>query len=187
MNDTVKKVIVLSLVVLLCTLVNFAGSCSSGFVWFPLYLDSLLTILAAVYGLVPSLLVAVLSEILVVLYIHANPLYTICQLLTAVGAWLIFRKKERPLSIDDFMWSGILSAVTNGYFGSLLSVHLYGGISAFSQVNNAVQGLYAILRNMTAAVYIGGFLTNLVDKAISGLVSYLMYKLLRKCPDLRNY
>jgi hypothetical protein len=95
--------------------------------------------------------------------------------MTAVGAWLIFKYAEKPYKLEKFLQAGLVSALTNGIFGSVISQFVYGGNTTISQVDTVVQGVFTVCENITAAVYIGGLLSNLVDKAFSALVSYGIY------------
>jgi energy-coupling factor transport system substrate-specific component len=167
------------LLFILCGIaLNIAGSFAGSHISFPLYLDSLSTIAAAaLFGLVPALIVAAGSNCILALLGLVGIPFGICHLMTAVGAWFIFRFADKPYKLESFMQAGLLAALTNGVFGSVISQLVYGGNTTISQVDTVVQGVFTVCGNITAAIYIGGILSNLVDKAFSALVSYCIYRI----------
>ena len=89
-------------------------------------MDSFATIAtASIAGLIPALLVAVLTNGTLFLLGHLKAAFILCQLMTALGSYLVFkfakRHGEKKLSLDSFMFVGILSAFTNGISGSLFA------------------------------------------------------------------
>ena len=59
-----------------------------------------------------------------------------------------------------------------------MSALFYKATTSVPQVDNAVQGIYVVIRNLNVAAYIGGTLTNLVDKIISAAICYAGYQLI---------
>ena len=111
-----------------------------------------------------------------------------CHMLTAVLAWGTFyyhsRKSGRTnaggevghYEIDTFLWAGLWSALSNAVLGNVISDVLFSSV-AVDKINISVQGFYTAIPNLTLATYVVGFLTNLTDKMISAVVSFLGYKL----------
>lgn len=73
--------------------------------------------------------------------------------------------------MDSFMVSGILSAVTNGISGSLFAAAYQYNLTAIEQ------GIYVATQNVILSNLAGGFLLNLVDKALASFIAYGMYLL----------
>lgn len=118
-------------------------------------MDSFATIaIAAVGGLVPSLVTAVLTNGTLFLLDRLKLIFMLCQLMTAFGSRAVFRisKKhsEEKFSLDSFMMAGILSAFTNGIFGSLFAVSYHYNLTAIEQ------GIFFVTNNFIAANLAGG-------------------------------
>ena len=171
--------------------INYLCSYLAGLVAFPLYLDSLLTIaVTALCGLVPGIVCAVASNILLCIFANTGILFTLCHISTAVVAHLVFyseRKKVSSLSktsfsytTENFMWIGFISAVTNSVLGNTISYFFYSANTSIPQVDNAVQGIYVVTKNLSFAAYFGGTITNLIDKVFSAIVSLFVYRFNQK-------
>ena len=167
-------------------LINYSGSVLAGIIAFPLYLDSILTIaVVALCGLIPGLICAALSNLLLCIFAHTGILFMTCHLSTAIVAWLVFRNenKKNPscsFSTSSFIWVGFISAITNSIIGDSISNFIYAANTSIPQVDNAVQGIYVVTRNLTYAAYFGGTMTNLVDKLICTTISLFVYRVLRR-------
>lgn len=176
-----KKFIFLAVFILLAAQLNIAGSVISSKMDFPLYMDSFATIaVAAVGGLLPSLAVAILTNGTLFLLGHLKLIFILCQLMTAAGSFFIFKfakkRGEVKFSLDSFMLCGILSAVTNGIFGSLFAAAYHYNLTAIEQ------GLYLVTKNVIISNLAGGFILNIVDKAIASFIAYGMYlRVNKKC------
>ena len=107
-----------------------------------------------------------------------------CHISTAVIAYFVFRAerknspKVRLLSSSSFMWAGFFASLSNSILGDTISALFYKANTSIPQVDNAVQGIYVVIRNLNVAAYIGGTLTNLVDKIISAAICYAVYRLI---------
>ena len=167
--------------------INYLCSYLAGLIAFPLYLDSLLTIaVTALCGLVPGIVCAVGSNVLLCIFANTGILFTLCHISTAVVAYLVFyfeRKKVASLSktnfsytTENFMWIGFISAVTNSVLGDTISYFFYSANTAIPQVDNAVQGIYVVTKSLKFAAYFGGTVTNLIDKVFSAAVSLFVYR-----------
>lgn len=183
-------ILMVSLVVIFAISVNFAGTLLSRKIsYYPLYLDSLLTIgVTAAFGLVPGLCCAVLSNTNIYLFNLGRFPFTICHILTAVTAWLTFKRRigknvqpKRRLSIEAFLWAGLWSGLTNGLVGNLISSFIFPASTSIKSIDNITYAIFAATRNLNLAISISGFLTNLTDKMISALLSILFYKLICFC------
>ena len=167
--------------------INYLCSYLAGLIAFPLYLDSLLTIaVTALCGLVPGIVCAVGSNVLLCIFANTGILFTLCHISTAVVAYLVFyseREKAASLSktsfsytTESFMWIGLISAVTNSVLGDTISYFFYSANTSIPQVDNAVQGIYVVTKSLKFAAYFGGTVTNLIDKVFSAAVSLFVYR-----------
>lgn len=180
----------------LCSIgINYLGSVLAGLIAFPLYLDSVMTIaVTALCGFIPGLICAVGSNTLLYFFAHTGILFTISHISTVVVAHLFFKHWEKLklqnnrnflYSSSCFMWIGFVAAITNSILGDTISALFYKANTSIPQVDNAVQGIYVVIRNLTVAAYIGGTLTNLVDKIISAAISYGVYIGIKKISRIK--
>ena len=167
--------------------INYLGSFLAGLIAFPLYLDSVMTIaVTALCGLIPGLICAFGSNLLMFIFAHTGIFFSACHLSTALIAWLVFRTErknhpnEKLLSADSFMWAGFLAAISNSIIGDTISTFVYGANTSIPQVDNAVQGIYVVIRSLPVAAYIGGTITNFVDKIFCALVCLCIYRIVCK-------
>lgn len=167
--------------------INYLGSFLAGLIAFPLYLDSVMTIaVTALCGLVPGLICAFCSNLLLSIFAHTGIFFSACHLSTALIAWLVFRSErknhpnEKLLSADSFMWAGFLAAISNSIIGDTISTFVYGANTSIPQVDNAVQGIYVVIRSLPVAAYIGGTITNFVDKLVSATICLFIYRFVKK-------
>ena len=171
----------LLLLIFISSALNIAGSILASETGFPLYMDSFATIaVAAVGGFVPAVIVALVTNGTLFCLGRLKLIFILCQLMTAVGSWAIFRlaKKngEEKFSLDSFMFAGILSSISNGIFGSLFAAFYHYNLTAIEK------GILFVTDNVIAANLIGGFLLNLLDKALAAFIAYGMYLLMiKKC------
>ncbi len=163
--------------------INYLGSFLAGLIAFPLYLDSVMTIaVTALCGLILGLICAFCSNLLLSIFAHTGIFFSACHLSTALIAWLVFRSErknhpnEKLLSADSFMWAGFLAAISNSIIGDTISTFVYGANTSIPQVDNAVQGIYVVIRSLPVAAYIGGTITNFVDKLVSATICLFIYR-----------
>lgn len=178
--------------------INYFCSYLAGLIAFPLYLDSIMTIaVTALCGLVPGILCAVASNFLLYIFANTGILFTLCHISTAVVASLIFRVEHKKCvqnasslhensgnakptdfsySTESFMWIGFIAAITNSVLGDTISYFFYSANTTIPQVDNAVQGIYVVTKNLSFAAYFGGTVTNLIDKVFSATVSLFVYR-----------
>lgn len=197
MKKSAKHILFIILFTLFATAANIAGSLFAGVIAFPLYLDSVMTIaVASLCGLAPAIICAVVSTGAMAVFGNTAWPFMTCHISTAIIAYYVFKHehkvmniegqkenllinkstRQKSLSIESFMWVGFFSALSNTAIGSSLSNFVFSAKTTIPQVDNAVQGIYVVTQNLTWAAYLGGTLTNLVDKALSALVSFITYK-----------
>ena len=78
------------------------------------------------------------------------------------------------------MWAGFLAAISNSIIGDTISTFVYGANTSIPQVDNAVQGIYVVIRSLPIAAYIGGTITNFVDKLVCATVGLFVYRGMNK-------
>lgn len=182
-RKSIPKIFFCIFFTLLSVVINCLGSLMAGKISFPLYLDSIMTIsTVALFGLIPGIICAALTNITLQIFNNVNIFFMSCHLCTVILSYLIFTagkktSQSNTISVTYFMYAGIASAISNAALGSILSVILFGGNTPNPQVNNCVQGIYFVLEDIDAATYIGGTVTNLVDKTISAVTGYFIYLL----------
>ena len=186
-NWTPRHIIFTVLFTALSIGINYLGSFLAGLIAFPLYLDSVMTIaVTALCGLVPGLICAFCSNLLLSIFAHTGIFFSACHLSTALIAWMVFRTErknhpnEKLLSADSFMWAGFLAAISNSIIGDTISTFVYGANTSIPQVDNAVQGIYVVIRSLPVAAYIGGTITNFVDKLVSATICLFIYRFVKK-------
>ena len=166
--------------------INYLGSFLAGLIAFPLYLDSVMIAVTALCGLVPGLICAFCSNLLLSIFAHTGIFFSACHLSTALIAWMVFRTErknhpnEKLLSADSFMWAGFLAAISNSIIGDTISTFVYGANTSIPQVDNAVQGIYVVIRSLPVAAYIGGTITNFVDKLVCAMICLFIYRGIKK-------
>ena len=182
-NWTPRHIIFTILFTALSIGINYLGSFLAGLIAFPLYLDSVMTIaVTALCGLVPGLICAFCSNLLLSIFAHTGIFFSACHLSTALIAWMVFRTErknhpnEKLLSADSFMWAGFLAAISNSIIGDTISTFVYGANTSIPQVDNAVQGIYVVIRSLPVAAYIGGTISNFVDKLVCATICLFIYR-----------
>ena len=188
-NITLRNVLFALIFTAAAIAVNFCGSLIAEKITFPLYLDSLLTIgVVSLFGLIPGILCAFLSNLFLSIWTSSNLLFSICHICTAFFAWCVFLIQEeiqkkssgsisqkQEFSIDAFIWAGLLAGLTNGFIGNAISAVVFKGQPPMPQANIVVQGLYVAFANLNLANNIAGLLENLIDKLLSAMLSFVFY------------
>ena len=103
------------------------------------------------------------------------------HLLTALIAWYVFHlyKRKNPnkeYTIDLFLWVGLFAAIVNGILGNIIVSIVLSSIASRPQVNAVVQGIYVVVHNLQLATHLGGIIENLVDKILSALISFCVFR-----------
>lgn len=179
-----KRVIFIFLATLFCIFVNYAGSVLAEILVFPLYLDSLLTIgLASLCGLIPAIVCALLSNIVLSIFTHCSILFSVCHICTAVFAWLVFfyyRRQSFPkyesFSFEAFLWAGFWAAISNAILGNIIADLVFAANTGRPSANTVVQGMYIVIPNLFFVNNLAGLVENFVDKILSGILSFCFYK-----------
>ena len=207
MTEKSKKIFFRITLLILSVGINCLGSFIARNISLPLYLDSVLTIgVTAISGLWWGIVCAVLSNVTLYLFDYSMLPFTLCHILTAVCAWLTFRHNiktqaikgqqsgSRGFSMECFLWAGFWCGLSNALSGNLISDFLFSVdfIPILRQqigvdnIDNAVRAIYIATGNLRVAIYLGGLITNLVDKFISATVSFLLYKLIYNSSSARS-
>ena len=177
-----QKIFFICLYSLLCIAVNYLGARFAAAANFPLYLDSILTIsVVALCGVIPGIICAVSTNMLMVIFMGSSPLYTLCHITTAVIALLVFihYKNKYPtedLSVDAFLWVGFFSAISNAILGNIITDKVYGALTGLPQADTVAQAFFTAVHNRLFCIYTSGLIQNLTDKMISTLISFIIYK-----------
>lgn len=193
---TFKRIASIVIISAIAVFVNYAGSKLAEHISFPLYLDSLLTIgVVALCGLIPGIICAFLSNVVLSITTHSTLLFSICHICTAIVAWLVFfvedvsAKKESlgntarrtyGYTIDSFLWAGLWSSIINGMIGNAIADLVFAANPGRPSANVVLQGIYVAVPDLSFANNFGGYLENLVDKMISALLSLVLYVIVRK-------
>lgn len=186
-NDKIKKNIFNLILLIIAVAANCLGSFIARNISLPLYLDSVLTIaVTAIGGLWWGIDCAVLSNVTLYLFDYSMLPFTLCHVLTAVCAWLTFRRAEKPFQLQSFLWAGLWCGLTNAVTGNLISDFVFSAATGVDNIDNAVRAIYIATGNLRVAIYLGGLITNLVDKFISATVSFLLYKLIYKASSAKS-
>ena len=186
-NWTSRRIIFTVLFTAVSIGINYLGDLLAGLIAFPLYLDSVMTIaVTALCGLVPGLICAVASNLLLYIFANTGIIFMPCHISTAVIAYFVFRAerknhlKEKLLSSSSFMWAGFFAALSNSILGDTMSALFYKANTSIPQVDNAVQGIYVVIRSLPVAAYIGGTITNFVDKLVCAMICLFIYRGIKK-------
>ena len=190
---SLKNILFTAAILAAALVINCFGSIIATKITFPLYLDSVLTIgVTALCGLVPGLLCAILSNVILYFFDYTMLPFVSCHILTALLAWMVFaiedkKNAKRPLyeridsyEIDAFLWAGVWSALSNAILGNFISDILFGSRTNRQNAECTVQGIFIITRNLLYSTYLAGFIENITDKMISSVCSYGMYEWVRR-------
>lgn len=167
---------------LFAIVVNYCGSLLAETIFFPLYLDSLLSIsVVALCGYVPGIICALGSNFLLSYFTKSTYLFSICHVMTVSFAWFVFNrhdmKTQKEYTLDCFLWAGFWAAISNGIVGNMIAELFFSGNTGRPSANIVVQGIYGAISNLSFANNLGGILENVADKTISACSSYSLYKL----------
>lgn len=182
-----KKLFIASAFTLICSAINFAGAKFAAVVNIPLYLDSILTIsVVALYGLVPGIVCAVLSNMAMVVFMGSSPLFTFCHLTTAILASLTFWyfKKHYPKDgeqvLDAFLWAGFFAAISNAFLGNIIADVVYGALTGRPQADVVAQAMFTAVPNRVFCINVSGIIQNLTDKMLSAGLSFIVFRKIKK-------
>ena len=179
-----KRILYIFLATIFSIFINYVGSVLAEILVFPLYLDSLLTIgLAGLCGLIPAIICALFSNIVLSFFTHCSILFSVCHICTAVFAWLVFyyhRRKSFPkleaYTFDAFLWAGFWAAITNALLGNIIADLVFAANTGRPSANTVVQGMYIVIPKLFLVNNLAGLVENFVDKILSAIISFLFYK-----------
>lgn len=184
---TFKRVLLIVLCTAAAICLNFGGSLLAEKIVIPLYLDSIMTLfVTASFGLIPGMICAAGSNLMLTVFVNSNPLFMLCHFLTVIFAWLIFffefnsRDFKGEFTVHLFLAAAFCSAVSNGILGNVIVDHLFSSVTGRPHADIVVQGIFSAVPNRIFATYFGGLVENLTDKVISACVSFGAYKALKK-------
>ncbi len=187
MNEKIKKNLFNLIILIIAVAANCLGSFIARNISLPLYLDSVLTIaVTAIGGLWWGIACAVLSNVTLYLFDYSMLPFTLCHILTAVFAWLTFKRAEKPFQMQSFLWAGLWSGLSNAITGNLISDLLFSAETGVDNIDNAVRAIYIATGNLRLATYLGGLITNLADKFLSASISFLIYSLVLKSSSAKS-
>jgi len=183
---TFKKVALIVTCTLGSVVLNYYGSIFAGHIVFPLYLDSVFTLfVTAAFGLVPGLVCAIGSNLMLTVFQNASFLFVLCHLCTVILAWLIFLGAEKnyeqsgEITFHFFLWAALFSAITNAILGNIIVDIVFGSVTGRPQADFVVQAIFSAVPNRIFATYFAGFIENLTDKMISACISFTCFKMLK--------
>lgn len=181
-----KKIAFTILITAFAIAINFLGCQLATKIIFPLFLDSLLTIaVVALCGLIPGIICAFGTNLIITVYTGSTILFSICHITTAVISWICFHRKQnnfegsqdftKIFSLDLFLWVGFWVSLSNAFLGNFIAEAVYKSNPVRVSANIVIQGIYMAIPDIDIANTIAGIVENLVDKMISSLLSYLFY------------
>ena len=179
-----KKFFIASAFTLICSAINFAGAKFAAVVHIPLYLDSILTIsVVALYGFVPGIVCAVLTNMAMVVFMGSSPLFTFCHLTTAFLTFWYFKKhypKDSEQVLNAFLWAGFFAAISNAILGNIIADVVYGALTGRPQADVVAQAMFTAVPKRMFCIYISGFIQNLTDKMLSAGLSFIVFNKIKK-------
>lgn len=180
---TFKKVALIVICTLTSIVLNYLGSMLAEHLVFPLYLDSVFTLfVTASFGLVPGIVCALGSNLMLTIFANSNFLFVSCHLCTVILAWTIFLGAEKSselkgeITFHFFLWAALFSAITNAILGNIIVDIVFGSVTGRPQADFVVQGIFSAVPNRLFATYFAGIIENLTDKMISACISFTCYK-----------
>lgn len=146
----------------------------------PLFLDSIVTGVAAVMGLPYGLATAVATNLLEEVFMgfegtHAP--FAICGMATALIVWWMVQT-QRTHTPMQFIYGTFLVALANSILGAVIAIFVYGGGTG-TNIDVAVAGFALALDNILSAAFLARLAVNLLDKALVVLAAFLTARFLR--------
>lgn len=162
--------------------INYIGGLIASSLSLPIYLDSIGTIIVAAImgpwvGAASGALFNIVSSL-----INGNvlaSLFAICN----IGSGLIvgfMARRNHFKSITDIAIATVLVALWNAITGAPIAMVVYGGVDGNAGTNLMIAGLNALGTDLASAAFLARIPTNLVDKGIACIISWIVY---RRLPD----
>lgn len=164
--------------ILLAVVLNGVFSYINDKMGFPIFLDSVFTVMAAVlFGLWPSVAVGIMTNSFIEV-LNGFPGYylpfTPVNLLTALTVSLFVMKKRFETASNAF-WLIIALTFINSLAGTIIVTLFFGGYTYLS-LDNIVRGITLTGRSIFSSAFTVRLAVNLVDKGIAVLPAYFVYK-----------
>jgi energy-coupling factor transport system substrate-specific component len=144
----------------------------------PFFFDSIATAgVAAIAGLVPALIVALGTNMLVEVFMDfpwTNIPFAVCGMATAIIVWT-FVKKGAFSNIGNVLLASLLVALANSVLGAIIATFVYGGVTGVG-VDYLVTGLVAAGQSIVSASFWARLPANLFDKTIAVIVAYFVLR-----------
>ncbi len=149
---------------------------------FPIFMDSIFTIMtAALFGLWPSVVVGILTNFFIEaingfpgIYMPFIPI----NLFTALITTLFVYKKLFETPTQAF-WLIIVLAIVNSLLGALIVSFFFGGFTNLS-IDNIVRGVIITGHSVFSSAFIVRLVVNVVDKGPAVMLSFFIYKWIQK-------
>jgi energy-coupling factor transport system substrate-specific component len=142
----------------------------------PFFMDSIGTaITAASAGLVPGIIVAVSTNLLLEVYFGfhgASWPFFICGVATVLII-RAFVKAKRFSSVRDALLVSILVGLANAVLGGIIASFLFGGLTSIG-LDYLVAALVTSGRSLVSAAFLARIPVNLIDKAIAVFAAYFL-------------
>ena len=182
--NSFRNLLFTTIVLLIALGVNCAGSVLAESLHIPLYLDSLSTIgVTALCGLLPGVLCAILSNVVLSFFGYNMIPFAICHVLTAFFAHLTFRHykndmlSQKRFTLEPFLWASLWSGLSNGILGGIIADIVFSLITGVPKADFMVKAIFIAVENLKVATYLTGLVENLCDKTISAVVSFAIYRI----------
>ncbi len=161
-----------------CRIVNLAGAWIASLLKFPLYLDTVGTIVTAVTGgYLPGVIVGFATNMIKSLIESPNIYYGVLNTFTAVIAAAFARKGFYKGFVKPIATIPVIAFVT-GSLGAVLSWYLYGSDIGGKTAELALKLHENHGMGKFTSVYVSNFLVELADKAIVVVAAVLILRLL---------
>jgi energy-coupling factor transport system substrate-specific component len=177
-----NRLILTILAVISAIILNGIFSNLNNLLELPIFLDSIFTIMtAALFGLWPSLIVALFSNFFIELLNGFPGIYypfAIVNILTAVTTSLIVNKKLFETANHAF-WLILLLSFINSFAGAIIVTIVFSGYTNLS-IDYIVKSIILSGQTIISASFLVRLIVNIVDKGIGVLLTFFVYKSIQK-------
>lgn len=173
-----RSPVVVGTAVVVSVLLNGAFSWANTTLSIPLFLDTMFTCgVAAVFGPLAGAATGVLTNLFEELLYGNEGTYWVFGIVNGASGLIvgILAAKGLFYSAAHLVIAVLLLTLTNAILGATIVGMLFGGTSGI-EVDYIAKGLMLADRSVWWAAFIARIPTNLVDKAISVMVGYVMYR-----------
>lgn len=171
----------------LCGILNYALLLIREFFQIPLFLDTVFTMFASLYGLVAGCLAAYLCHLFTsLLDINTNIIWTICSL-TIVLIFRFFFGKRKKVSWIDIICVIILTVVLITIEGTIIATALAVSGSDYLEPSSLSTSIFTLLASgmpYFTAAFLVRLPVNLIDKTVSLIFSLMLYFLISKIKEI---